>query len=66
MRANGDGVNQAAVKAALLKAYPGLFSISGNVLIWNDGTKMNWDDGKGRTADQLNEAPDLEDMFRYA
>jgi len=62
----GDGVNQPAAKAALLKAYPGLFSISGDVLTWNDGTKMIWDDGKRRTADQLNEAPDLEDMFRYA
>lgn len=25
----GDGVNQAAAKAALLNAYPGLFTISG-------------------------------------
>ena len=25
----GDGVNQAAAKAALLEAYPGLFTISG-------------------------------------
>ena len=61
----GDGVNQAAAKAALLKAYPGLFTISGNTLTWNDGTMMIWDDGKQRTAAQLNESPDIEDMFYY-
>lgn len=61
----GDGVDQAAAKEALLKAYPGLFTISGNVLTWNDGTKMIWDDGKLRTPNQLNDSPDIEDMFRY-
>jgi hypothetical protein len=61
----GDGVNQAAAKAALLKAYPGLFTISGDVLTWNDGTKMIWDDGRQRTPAQLDESPDIEDMFHY-
>jgi peptidoglycan L-alanyl-D-glutamate endopeptidase CwlK len=61
----GDGVNQAAAKDALLRAYPGLFTISGNTLTWNDGTTMIWDDGKQRTAAQLNESPDIEDMFHY-
>ena len=61
----GDGVDQAAAKAALLKAYPGLFTISGNMLTWHDGTKMIWDDGKQRTPAQLNESPDIEDMFDY-
>lgn len=61
----GDGVDQAAAKAALLKAYPGLFTISGNVLTWTDGATMVWDDGKARDADALLESPDIEDMFRY-
>ena len=61
----GDGVNQGAAKAALLKAYPGLFTIAGNTLTWNDGTTMIWDDGKQRTAALLNESPDIEDMFHY-
>src|SRR6185437_14089501 len=61
----GDGVDQAAAKAALLKAYPGLFTIAGNSLTWNDGTKMVWDDGKQRTPAQLNDSPDVEDMFHY-
>jgi hypothetical protein len=60
-----DGVDQAAAQAALLKAYPGLFTISGNRLTWNDGTKMVWDDGKERTPAQLNDSPDIEDMFHY-
>jgi hypothetical protein len=62
----GDGVDQPAAKAALLKAYSGLFTISGNVLTWaDDGTTMVWDDGKIRDADALLENPDIEDMFRY-
>ncbi len=61
----GDGVNQAAAKAALLEAYPGLFIISGNAVIWNDGTTMIWDDGKQRSAAELNATPDIEDMFHY-
>jgi hypothetical protein len=60
-----DGVDQPAAKAALLKAYPGLFTISGNVLTWTDGTTMVWDDGKTRDAEALLESPDIEDMFRY-
>ncbi len=61
----GDDVNQAAAKAAILKAYPGLFTISANTLTWNDGTTMIWDDGRQRSAVQLNESPDIEDMFHY-
>ncbi len=61
----GDGVDQRAAKAALLKAYPGLFTIKGNVLTWTDGTTMVWDDGKKRDAEALLESPDIEDMFRY-
>ncbi|MEP6563587.1 MAG: M15 family metallopeptidase [Mesorhizobium sp.] len=61
----GDGVNQPAAKAALLKAYPGLFTISGNILTWTDGTTMVWDDGKTRDADALLDSPDIEDMFHF-
>jgi hypothetical protein len=61
----GDGVAQAAAKAELLKAYLGLFTIAGDTLTWNDGTKMVWDDGRQRTPAQLNNCPDVEDMFHY-
>jgi len=61
----GNGVNQAAAKLALVNAYPGLFTISGNTLTWSDGTTMIWDDGKQRTSAELNESPDIEDMFHY-
>ncbi|MER8848560.1 M15 family metallopeptidase [Mesorhizobium australicum] len=61
----GDGVDQPAAKAALLKAYPDLFTITGNTLTWTDGTTMVWDDGKERDASALLESPDIEDMFHY-
>ncbi|TGQ73119.1 MAG: M15 family metallopeptidase [Mesorhizobium sp.] len=61
----GDGVDQPAAKAALLKAYPGRFTISGNILTWTDGTTMVWDDGKTRDAEALLETPDIEDMFHF-
>lgn len=60
-----DGVDQAAAKAALLAAYPGLFTITGNTLTWNDGTTMVWDDGKAKLAEELLAHPDIEDMFHY-
>jgi peptidoglycan LD-endopeptidase CwlK len=60
-----DGVDQAAAKAALLEAYPGLFSIAGNTLTWTDGTTMVWDDGKAKSAEELVDAADIEDMFHY-
>jgi peptidoglycan L-alanyl-D-glutamate endopeptidase CwlK len=61
-----DGVDQAAAQAALLGAYPGQFTISGNMLTWTDGTTMVWDDGRAKSAVELLAAPDIEDMFHYA
>ena len=60
-----DGVDQVAAKAALVAAYPGLFTINGNTLTWADGTTMVWDDGKPKSAEELLAAPDIEDMFHY-
>jgi len=52
----------------LVRAYPDyLKSCRGNTLIWKDGTKMPYDDGKrGKSFDELLNRPDLEDMFHYA
>jgi len=60
-----DGVDQAAAKAALIAAYPGLFSIEGNTLTWSDGTTMVWDDGRTKSPEELLAHPDIEDMFHY-
>ena len=50
----------------LLRAYPDyLRNCSGNTLIWKDGTKMRYDDGRRKSFDQLLNQPDLEDMFHY-
>lgn len=51
--------------AVLVAAYPDfLTGYEGNVLIWKDGTRMAFDDGRGtKDFDALLDAPDLEDMF---
>ena len=51
----------------LVHAYPdALKTCSGNTLIWRDGTKMRYDDGKrNKSFDELLNHPDLEDMFHY-
>ncbi len=53
---------------ALLKAYPDFLDrIEGNELVWKDGARMPISDGKsGKSADELLEDPDLDDMFAYA
>ena len=50
----------------LLKAYPKyLKECKNNLLIWRDGTKMVYDDGKAKNFDQLLNDPDIEDMFHF-
>lgn len=53
---------------ALVKAYPDFLDrVEGNELVWRDGTRMPIDDGiEGKSFDQLLNAPDIEDQFRYA
>lgn len=49
---------------ALLLAYPGHLShFEDNHIVWRDGTRMVWDDGKSKSVDELLDHPDLEDMF---
>ena len=36
-----------------------------NYIIWNDGTKMLYDDGKKKSFDRLLKSPDIEDMFHF-
>lgn len=52
----------------LLRAYPEHLERSdGNQLVWTDGTRMTIDDGAaGKSADELLETPDIDDMFAYA
>jgi hypothetical protein len=51
----------------LVKAYPAqLKTCRGNTLIWRDGTRMRYDDGKrNKSFQELLNHPDLEDMFHY-
>jgi len=57
--------DDAAKRAALLAGYPGLFGFQGNDVVFTDGTRIVWDDGKVRSAAELIETPDVEDMFHY-
>lgn len=58
--------DDAAKRAALLAGYPGEFAFEGNDVVFPDGTRIVWDDGKVRDAAELIAAPDVEDMFHYA
>lgn len=49
----------------LIKAYPQqLVACEDNHIIWHDGEKQIFDDGKEKTFEQLLNNPDLEDMFK--
>jgi peptidoglycan LD-endopeptidase CwlK len=52
----------------LVEAYPEWLSrAEGNFIVWKDGTKMLWDDGKGdKDFAVLESDPDLQDMFTFA
>ena len=50
----------------LVRAYPNfLSSCRGNTLIWRDGTKMRYDDGRKKSYQEMLDHPDLEDTFHY-
>ncbi|MBC7398769.1 MAG: M15 family metallopeptidase [Mucilaginibacter sp.] len=53
------------VAKKLIESYPDfIIGFADNNLLFNDNTKMLWDDGiKNKTINQLLEQPDLEDMF---
>ena len=51
----------------LLRAYPHfLKTCSHNSIVWRDGTKMLYDDGKSKSFDRLLNHADIEDMFHYS
>lgn len=51
---------------ALIKAYPHyLKECKNNTLIWRNGTRMRYDDGKKKDFQTLLNHADLEDMFHY-
>ena len=50
----------------LVNAYPDfLCACKDNNLIWRDGTKMRYDDGKKKTPQEMLNSADLSDMFIY-
>jgi hypothetical protein len=64
--ATGDAHERpAASLSALVKTYPEFVDrIEDNDLVWQDGTRMRIDDGKGRkTAERMLDDADIKDMF---
>ncbi len=64
--AAGDD-QKTAVMQRLVAAYPDhLSGLEGNEIIWKDGTRMAFDDGKGKKQfEELLDAPDIEDQFAF-
>lgn len=58
---------KAALMQRLVAAYPDhLSDFEDNELVWKDGTRMVFDDGKGKKPfDELLDAPDIEDQFAF-
>ncbi len=52
-------------RAALAAAYPGAFRSEGSTLVFADGTRVIWDDGREKSAETLLTDADVEDMFHY-
>jgi len=50
----------------LVAAYPHyLKTCTDNAIVWRDGSRMVYDDGKRKSFDTALNHPDIEDMFRY-
>jgi hypothetical protein len=48
-----------------MKYYPQIIKYENNALFFNDGTTMQYDDGKRKNKIELLNNPDVEDMFYY-
>ena len=58
-------VDRTAIAARLKAAYPGFVAgIDGNDVVFTDGTRLPFDDGKNKTFEEWQREPDIEDMFR--
>jgi hypothetical protein len=52
---------------ALLSVYLGkITTFSDNYLVFSDGSRLLFDDGKQRSTKELIENPDVQDMFTYS
>jgi hypothetical protein len=62
---SGVATDKARLMDVLVASYPDfLQGHEGNVIIWKDGTRMPFDDGKsGKSFDELLNTPSLKDMF---
>ncbi len=50
----------------LIRTYPQLKACQNNQIIWKDGTKMVYDDGKRESEEKILKHADIEDMFTHS
>ncbi len=50
----------------LIHTYPQLKTCQNNTIIWKDGTRMVYDDGKRETEEKILKRADIEDMFAHS
>ena len=56
-----------AVAARLRAAYPDfVVDIEGNDVVFQDGTRLPFDDGRAKTIEEWQRDPDIKDMFRFS
>ncbi len=61
---NSSAQVASVVAQKLIQAYPQhLKAVDGNYIVWKDGTRMRWDDGKTKTFERQLNDPDLEDQL---
>jgi hypothetical protein len=59
--------DRTAIAARLKAAYPSFVAgIDGNHVVFTDGTRLPFDDGKDKTFEEWQREPDIEDMFRLS
>jgi len=50
----------------LVSAYSQITACRNNHIVWSDGTKMVYDDGKAKTKEKILKHADIEDMFSHS
>jgi hypothetical protein len=65
--AGPSAADRTNIAARLIAAYPGfVVAVEGNDVVFKDGTRLEFDDGKDKAFEEWQREPDIEDMFRIS